>query len=90
MTRPYPLTHRRHPMTETITGRGGWPILKGASTAFPGEDALACPKCLSTHVTMSVRYGPGGRLGDPGSRETNKCENCGHQHWFKPNHEMQS
>jgi hypothetical protein len=61
-------------------GRGGWPIFKGASKAFPGEDALGCPRCASINVTLTCSYGPGGRLGDPGGREVNVCNDCGLRH----------
>ena len=58
-------------------GRGGWPIIDGA---------LCCPVCLSTNITFTGRYGPRGRLGDPGAWEINKCEDCGEtrswaSHW---------
>jgi hypothetical protein len=64
------------------TGAQGWPLVP--STHFPGELTLGCPQCGSTDITMSVQYpvrGTGpmgrGRLGDPGSREYNRCNSCG-------------
>jgi DNA-directed RNA polymerase subunit M/transcription elongation factor TFIIS len=63
-------------MTTQKTGAHGWPLVP--STHFPGEQALACPKCSSTHVTMTVAYGPGGRLGDPGATDIIRCESCKH------------
>lgn len=55
-------------------GAHGWPLVP--STAFPGELTLACPKCGSTNVTLTVAYGPGGRLGDPGATDIIRCEAC--------------
>lgn len=49
------------------------------STNFPGELALACPKCYSRDVTMTVIYGPGGRLGDPGATNVNICNYCNYR-----------
>jgi hypothetical protein len=64
------------------TGANGWPLVP--SKAFPGEQTLACPRCKSTNVTMTVRYpirGSGpmgrGRLGDVGTKNVNRCESCG-------------
>jgi hypothetical protein len=64
------------------TGRGGWPLVP--SLRFPGETCLACPRCNSRNVVLSCAYpvrgsGPGGRgrLGDPGTKETNTCADCG-------------
>jgi hypothetical protein len=69
-------------------GRGGWPLV--ASPTFPGERTLACPKCGSGGVEMTVAYppvgtGPGGRgrLGDPGSSEVNRCVSCGYTHRWR-------
>jgi transcription elongation factor Elf1 len=56
-------------------GAHGWPLVP--SKAFPGEQTLTCPVCGSTNVTLSVIYGPSGRLGDPGSLNTITCESCG-------------
>jgi len=65
------------------TGKHGWPLV--ASERFPGEQTLACPKCGSTRITMTVEYpfvgsGPGGRgrLSDVGTRDKTICEACGH------------
>lgn len=68
---------RLHPKT----GAHGWPLVP--STAFPGELTLACPKCGSTNVTLTVAYGPGGRLGDPGATDIIRCETCHHAD-YKP------
>lgn len=64
-------------------GAGGWPLTP--SIRFPGELTLACPNCGSKNILMSCRYpvrGSGplgrGRLGDPGAKETNTCEDCGY------------
>ena len=69
------------------TGRGGWPLVP--SQTFPGEQALACPKCGSLNITMGCEYplhgtgsGGRGRLGDPGAKETNTCGTCGHKDRF--------
>lgn len=58
-------------------GRGGWPLVP--SPHYPQEKVIACPKCGSTDVSFSCVYGRGGRLGDPGASETNRCQSCG---WF--------
>jgi hypothetical protein len=56
-------------------GAGGWPLTP--SLRHPGELVLACPQCLSLDVVMTVAYGPGGRLGDPGAHNVNRCKACG-------------
>lgn len=61
---------------ENMTGAHGWPLVP--STCFPEEHTLACPRCGSTNITLSVQYGPGGRLGDPGTVEYASCEGCKH------------
>jgi hypothetical protein len=64
------------------TGKHGWPLVP--SPHFPGEQTLACPKCGSTDLTLTVEYpfngtGPGGRgrLGDYGARDKTICRGCG-------------
>ena len=60
-----------------LTGAHGWPLVP--SVRFPGETTLACPKCGSTDVYLTVAYGPGGRLGDPGATDIIGCNACGHR-----------
>lgn len=74
-------------MTQKL-GAGGWPLV--SSPHFPGELCIACPKCSSTSIVMSVKYpvygtGPGnsGRLGDVGTMNTNYCCGCGNYHEYK-------
>ncbi len=81
-----------HDFPSSQLGRGGWPLT--VSKVFPGEMTLACPKCRSTNVTLTVApgavgYGPNGRwrMGDPGGREMNKCENCGFTHTWEDSDE---
>jgi hypothetical protein len=64
------------------SGMLGWPL--APSLTFPGERTLACPTCLGTNVTMGASYaatgtglGGCGRMGDPGSREWVRCDDCG-------------
>jgi hypothetical protein len=75
------------PFPDNQLGAGGWPLR--SSKVFPGEMTLCCPKCWSANVTQTVSpggtgTGPGGRwrMGDPGSREMNKCEDCGFTHRY--------
>lgn len=56
-------------------GAHGWPLVP--SKTFPGEDTLSCPDCGRTDIKLSVIYGPGGRLGDPGAVNTITCGVCG-------------
>ena len=79
-----PAQVRRNPRN---TGAGGWPLVP--SKAFPGEYTLSCPKCKTTNITMTCRYpvygtGPGGRgrLGDHGTRDVNRCNECGYEMEF--------
>ena len=72
-------------LKEEKTGAHGWPLVP--STKFPGEHTLACPNCGKSNITMSVVYGPRGRLGDPGAHDTIKCNDCGH-HDMKPSKPM--
>ena len=65
-----------------LFGVHGWPLI--SSLRFPGETCLACPKCGSRNVMMSVHYvfpGTGpcgrGRLGDSGNTEYAQCQYCG-------------
>jgi hypothetical protein len=60
-----------------LTGAHGWPL--APSKHFPGELTLACPQCHSTDIMMTVAYGPGGRLGDPGATDIVACQTCGHR-----------
>jgi len=69
-------------VSTTSTTLYGWPLVP--STNWPGETAVACPKCLSTNVTLTVRYGRNvsgynrpGRLGDPGGCSLAICNDCG-------------
>lgn len=69
---------------EAPRGRLGWPLVP--SQTFPGERCLACPNCGSRNVTLTavppvIGTGPGGtpRMGDPGWREANRCEDCKHR-----------
>lgn len=55
----------------------GWPIVDDPS-AMDGR-ALVCPQCGSNQVTMTVQYGPGGRLGDPGASDILICRSCGNR-----------
>lgn len=68
-------------------GAHGWPLVP--SVRFPGESALSCPACGSLNITMTVAYGPGGRLGDPGAHDIIRCGDCGHQN-MKPSKPMRS
>lgn len=68
-------------LRDKSVGAHGWPLKPGGN----GEPALHCPKCGHDDITMGVQYpvhGTGpmgrGRLGDFGSRETIKCNSCGH------------
>lgn len=71
-------------MTDTTkTGAHGWPLVP--STHFPGELTLACPACGSLDISLSVIYGPGGRLGDPGSLNTITCKSCGKREYESAN-----
>lgn len=70
-------------MAQQSTGALGWPLVP--STAFPGEQTLACPKCGSTNVTLfSVGAGIGTeaggryRMGD-NYHSAIRCEVCKHQ-----------
>ncbi len=65
------------------TGVGGWPLVPSAH--FPGEMTLACPRCKSTNITMTIRPGVRGsgshgrwRIGDYGGHDLNVCNTCGH------------
>ncbi len=60
-----------------------WPLAE--SKVYPGEYALACPKCGSTDIMMTIRpgargTGPGGRarMDDPGNQGVNACVTCEH------------
>jgi len=74
--------HARDLIPEASTGAHGWPLLR--SKTYPGETTLGCPACLGTNVTMGASYaatgtglGGCGRMGDPGSREWVRCNDCG-------------
>jgi len=62
-------------------GAHGWPMVP--SKRWPGEEMLACPKCAGSNITMTVAYGPGGRLGDTGATDIIRCNDCGHAD-YKP------
>lgn len=66
-----------------MTGLLGWPLVN--SPYFKGEKTLACPKCGSTSIVMTIRPGGRGsgphgrwRMGDPESSDVNACNDCGH------------
>lgn len=72
----------------TTTGAHRWPLVP--SKAFPGELTLACPKCESTDVTLTIApgaYGTGPcgrwRMGDQGGSDLIICNACGRRD-FKP------
>jgi hypothetical protein len=74
---------------QRATGRGGWPLVP--SKRWAREMTIACPTCGSTNVRFSCRYpargtgqGGVGRLGDPGTMETNECLDCQTFAAFKP------
>lgn len=76
-------------MPTPATGAHGWPLVP--SPHFKGETCLACPKCKSTHVTLSIARGafgtgPGGRwrMGDQGGREFAYCETCKYSSLSEP------
>jgi predicted nucleic-acid-binding Zn-ribbon protein len=70
-------------MEKSKTGAHGWPLVP--SVRFPGEQALSCPKCGGTTITLfsvgaGIGSGPGGshRFGD-NYRSAIRCESCKHQ-----------
>lgn len=70
-------------MTKQTVSVQGWPLVP--SKVFPDETTLACPACGSVDVVLSVIYGPGGRLGDPGSLNTITCNTCGKRDYESAN-----
>jgi hypothetical protein len=64
-----------------VTGAGGWPLTP--SLRYPGELALTCPWCGSQQITLTVAYGPGGRLGDPGAHDIVLCESCKRRDFYR-------
>lgn len=78
-----PFLLERGLMAQSATGVCGWPLVP--SRRFPGETTLACPKCGSLDVTMTIRpgaygTGPGNswRIGDQGGHDLNVCNVCRH------------